>query len=275
MKKKSIDRRIIFLLMLIGVAIPLIVPIGFPVETSENVRKAYKMVNDVPTGSTVLVSFDYDPASMPELHPMGKAVLRNCFERHLKVVITALWPMGVVMAEDVIADLKKDYPNLKYGEDYVNMGYKGGGMVTIQAMGKNFKDIFPKDNTQTPVDKLPILNNVNNFSNFGFIFSLSSGTPGIKEWVMVAHDKYGVNVSGGTTAVSAPSLLPYVNEQNQLYGLLGGLKGAAEYEKLIKKPGSATSGMDAQSIGHLVIIFFILMANINYYRNKKNKAGEI
>lgn len=271
MKKSRIDRRIIFLLMFIGVAIPLIVPIGFPVETSPNVRKVFHMVNDVPQSSIVLISFDYDPASMPELQPMAKAILRHCFRKHLKVVITALWPMGVSMASNAIDDIKEEFPNLTYGKDYVNMGYKAGGMVTIQAMGKNFKKVFPMDNSQTPVDKLPILNRVNNFSNFAFIISLSAGTPGIKEWVMVAHDKFGIKTAGGTTAVSAPALLPYVNEQNQLYGLLGGLKGAAEYEKLIKTPGSATSGMDAQSIGHLVIIFFIILANINYYKNKKKK----
>ncbi len=271
MKKRTIDRRIIFLIMLIGVAIPLIFPIGFPVETSPNVRKVYKMVKDTPAGSTVLISFDYDPASMPELQPMAKALLRHCFRKHLKVVITALWPMGVSMAANALDGIKEEFPKLKYGVDYVNMGYKAGGMVTIQAMGKNFKKVFPRDNSQTPVSKLPILNRVNNFSNFAFIISLSAGTPGIKEWVMVAHDKYGIKTSGGTTAVSAPALLPYVNEQNQLYGLLGGLKGAAEYEKLIKKAGSATSGMDAQSIGHLVIIFFIILANLNYYKNKKKK----
>ncbi len=271
MKKKKIDRRIIFLIMFIGVAIPLIMPIGFPVETSPNVRKVFQMVDDATPSSTVLISFDYDPASMPELQPMAKALLRHCFNKNLKVVITALWPMGVSMASNALESIKDEFPNLKYGVDYVNMGYKAGGMVTIQAMGKNFKKVFPRDNSQTPVSELPILSRVNNFSNFAFIISLSAGTPGIKEWVMVAHDKFGIKTSGGTTAVSAPALLPYVNEQNQLYGLLGGLKGAAEYEKLIKKAGSATSGMDAQSIGHLVIIFFIILANINYHKNKNKK----
>ena len=158
MKKSKIDRRIIFLLMFIGVAIPLIIPIGFPVEISPNVQKVYDMVDSVPSGSTVLISFDYDPASMPELQPMGKALLRHCFQRKLKVVITALWPMGVSMASNALNDIKDEFPNLKYGVDYVNMGYKAGGMVTIQAMGKNFKKVFPRDNSQTPVDKLPILN---------------------------------------------------------------------------------------------------------------------
>nr|HPR18554.1 hypothetical protein [Candidatus Cloacimonadota bacterium] len=80
----------------------------------------------------------------------------------------------------------------------------------------------------------------------------------------------------GVTGVSAPGILPYVNQQKQLTGLLAGLKGAAEYEFLLKSPGTATAGMDAQSLAHLLIIIFIVIGNINYWRAKKEaaKGGE-
>ena len=121
------------------------------------------------------------------------------------------------------------------------------------------------------INELPIMNGINNFNNIGFVFSLSAGAPGIKEWVQITHDAYGRPTSGGCTGVSAPAMLPYVNEQKQLTGLLAGLKAAAEYEILIKTPGTATSGMDAQSIAHLIIIIFIAIGNINYWRDKKKR----
>ena len=270
---KNLDRRIIFLLIFVGVAVPLIVTIGFKLETTPNVEKVYEMVQDVPTGSKVLISFDYDPASKPELHPMAKAVVQHCMQKDLNIVITALWPMGVLMAQETLESLADDFPDKTYGTDFVNLGYKAGGMVTIQAMGKNFRTVFPKDTNGTLLEELPIMNGIENYDSFNFVFSLSAGAPGIKEWVMVAHDKYGKQTAGGVTAVSAPAMLPYVNEQQQLTGLLGGLKGAAEYEMLIESPGTATSGMDAQSVAHIIIIIFIIIGNINYYRNKK-KAKE-
>jgi hypothetical protein len=64
-----------------------------------------------------------------------------------------------------------------------------------------------------------------------------------------------------------------VNEQQQLTGLLAGLKAAAEYEFLLETPGTATSGMDAQSIAHLIIIIFIVIGNVNYWRSKKTEKG--
>ena len=268
-KNRKIDRRWLFLLIFLGVALPLIFTIGLPIETSKNVRMVYKLINETPPGTKVILSFDYDPASQPELHPMAKAIMRNCFERKIKVIVTALWPMGVLMAEDNFSELEHEFPNIIYGEDYVNMGFKAGGIVTIQAMGKDFREVFPKDMNATPIDDLPIMDGINNFDNIGFIFALSAGDPGIKQWVQVAHDTYGVQTSGGVTGVSAPAILPYVNEQGQLTGLLAGLKAAAEYEKLTKKPGTATTGMDAQSVAHLIIIIFIAIGNINYWRNKK------
>ena len=268
-KIKQLDRRWLFLLIFVGVALPLIFTIGFTIEVTENVQKVYDFVEKTPESSRVIISFDYDPASKPELHPMAKCVVKHCFDRNIKIIITALWPIGVQMAEDIIYQLKDEYPDLKYGEDYVNLGFKAGGLVVIQAMGKRFREIFPKDMYGTPIDELPIMDGISNFNNIDFVFALSAGDPGIKQWVQVAHDSYGRRASGGVTGVSAPAILPYVNEQEQLSGLLAGLKAAAEYEGLVDSKGTATSGMDAQSLAHLIIIIFIAIGNINYWRNKK------
>ena len=275
-KTKQIDRRWLFLLIFIGVALPLIFTIGLPLETSKNVQMVYDLVESMPKGSKALISFDYDPASMPELHPMAKALLKHCFDKDINLIFTAMWPMGVQMAEDIMAQLQDDYPDLVYGEDYVNLGFKAGGMITIQSMGKNLRGIFPKDMNGNDIDELPIMDGINNFNNISFVFSLSAGAPGIKEWVQIAHDAYGKPTSGGVTGVSAPAMLPYINEQQQLTGLLAGLKAAAEYEILLHAPGTATSGMDAQSIAHLIIIIFIIIGNINYWRNKRaeKKGGK-
>ena len=75
------------------------------------------------------------------------------------------------------------------------------------------------------------------------------------------QSRFHVNLGSGTTAVGAPNFYPYV-QSGQLVGLLGGLKGAAEYETLIGAPGDATSGMDAQSIVHALIVVFILLGNL-------------
>ncbi len=271
-KLMKVDRRIIFILIFIGVAIPMFFVLDFFIEITDDVLKVYNLVEETPAGTLVLISFDYGPSTKPELQPMADAVIEHALGKNLKLICIALWPMGVQMCAEVFEKMTELFPDIKYGEDYVTMGYKAGGIVTMRHMAKDFRGTFPTDEGGTPIDELPILNDINNLEKFGFVFGLSAGDPGIKQWVMVAHDDYGRPVAGGTTAVSAPSILPYINEQKQLIGLLGGLKGAAEYEKLIDRPAFATKGMDAQSIAHLIIILFIIVGNVGYFVTKKSKG---
>lgn len=266
---KTLDRRWIFLFILFGVAIPLVLPLGFKLEVTKNVQTVYDLIEKTEKDKLVLMSFDYDPASKPELHPMAIATIKHAIRKNQKVVCLALWPMGSQMVDDVYQILLKETPELEYGKNFINLGYKAGGIVTIQAMGKSISQVFPTDSNGTPISNYSILNKVKSLKDFAYIASFSAGTPGLKEWIMIAKDKYNIPVTGGTTAVSTPGFLPYLNDQNQLTGLLGGLKNAAEYEFLIDRKGTATSGMDAQSVAHIIIILFILFGNIAYFINLK------
>jgi len=269
MNLQNLDRRWIFLVIFIGVSVPLFIPFGFRMEVSKNVQTVYDLVENTPEGDRILISFDYDPSSKAEIQPAVEAIIKHAIDRRLRIVCLALWPMGSSMADEIY---KSHSDSLVYGVDFINLGYKSGGMLAIQTMGKNFREVFPKDVNGNSIEGYEIMNSVETLRDFSFIASISSGTPGMKEWIMVAGDTYNVPVTGATTAVSTPGFLPYINEKNQLHGLIGGLKAAAEYELLIEQPSTATAGMDAQSISHIIIIIFIIIGNISYYLSTKNKG---
>ncbi len=264
-----IDRRIIFVLIFIGVALPLIWTLGFNLEVTENVQSVYDLLEGLEPSTRILMSFDYGPSTKPEIQPMVIALMEQAFTRRVRIIAIALWPMGVQMCNEAFEKVSTKYPNIEYGIDFINLGYKAGGMVTINHMAKDFRSTFPTDAGGAPISDFPIMKGINNFDKLGCVVSLSAGDPGLKFWVMIAHDTFGKPVVGGTTAVQAPIMLSYVNDQQQLVGLLGGLKGAAEYELLVNKPGFATEGMDAQSVAHLIIIIFILIGNIGYFATRK------
>lgn len=268
----ALERKIIYTVLFIAVGLPLIFPIGWKTEVSGYTQMSYDLIENTPSGKVVLISFDYDPSTMTELQPMAEAIVEHAFRQNQKIVATALWPMGVQMADQAFSKVLKDYPDKEYGVDYVNLGYKVGGMVTIQAMGRSLSDVYPTDLAGTPYAELNMLKGVRRLRDLSWIASLSSGTPGLKEWVMVAHDSYNVPVTGGCTAISAPGFFPYVNEQRQLNGILGGLKAASEYESLIGRIGSATIKMDAQSVAHILILVFIAIGNVKAFILRRRKA---
>jgi hypothetical protein len=60
----------------------------------------------------------------------------------------------------------------------------------------------------------------------------------------------------------------------QINGLIGGLRGAAEYEGLVGQKGRAIAGMDAQSATHLAIIMLVLTCNLFYFSLRRSERQQ-
>jgi hypothetical protein len=56
-----------------------------------------------------------------------------------------------------------------------------------------------------------------------------------------------------------------------LKGLLGGLSGAAEFEKATGKAGQGMFYMLPQSFSHIVVIAFIIIGNAAFFLGEKRK----
>ncbi len=264
-----VDRRIVFLYVGVAVALPFLMTIHQKIWISPEVKAVYEDLQGLAPGSTVLVSFDYDPPSAPELQPMAVAFIHYCMAHDLKVIVMGLWPQGPQQAnlaiDEVLADTSIAKKNLKYGIDYVNLGFQAGNEFVIQRMGTSFRSMFPADYKGTAYSQLPLVANVTNFSNIDYSFNLSAGYPGTKEWVQVAVSRYGLMLSAGNTAVQAPSVYPYYRA-GQLTGLLGGMNGGAEFERITGYTGKATTFMNSQSFAHIVVIAFIIIGNVAFFR---------
>jgi hypothetical protein len=254
-----LDRRIIFLLIGVATLLPLLYPVGLPIRVSPEVRKVYDHLERLPAGSVFLLSLDFEPGGKPELYPMAIALLRHAFQRNLKVIGMTLWPAGTGLAESALAQVAQEY-NKDKGKDYVFLGYAPGDASAVISMGQDFHAAFPLDYYGVKTEELPILKNIRTLRDIQYVISLSVGFPGLDTWYVYGKEKYGFELGGGCTAVSAPRFYPLL-DTGQINGLLGGLRGAAEYEILLGKEGKALAGMDAQSVTHFVIIFLIVVCN--------------
>lgn len=271
---RQAERRIVFLFIGLAVSLPLFMSLKQEIKISPEAVALYKGLEDLPTGSTVLASFDYDPPSAPELQPMAESFFRYAFRKGLKVVIMGLWPQGPQQANlaltKILAEEDIKARQLVYGVDYVNLGFQSGNEFVIQRMGSDFRSMFPTDMNGTPYDSLPLVRNVKNFDNIDYSFNLSAGYPGTKEWVLVAVDRYGLKIGAGNTAVQVTEMYPYVRT-GQLIGILGGMNGAAEFEKVTNQLGKGTRFMLSQSFAHMVVIAFIIIGNVAYFRLERKR----
>lgn len=277
---KEVDRRIIFLFIFIAVAAPILFPITFKEKATPIVKAVFDKIENLPEGSTVLLSFDFDPAMAPEVQPMANAISRHCLEKNHKVIFMSLWATGQsLLSQSLDQYILPHFPDKKNLVDYVSLGYKAGNEGVLNVIVSDFRMMFPTDVNSVPLDSIPIFNNIKSAKDVDFIVSIGGGKPGPKEWILFVGDPGHVPMAAGVAAVVAPQLYPYY--PSQLVGILGGVKGAAEYESELMRvhprfakldtPGLKTMG--PQTLAHVVIMAFIIIGNIVYFRTRKKKGG--
>ncbi len=273
-----LDRRLIYALVAVAVIIPILVPLNVRIYPTPEVRGVYDTIETLPEGSRVMFSVDYDPASMPELYPMMKAILEHIIRKKHKLYILALWPLGTGLVDQAIGELLTKHPDWTYGEDYVWLGYRPGTTLVIIGVGQSIRDTFGGvDYGGRPLVNMPIMRGVDKFKQMDYLVMLEAGNTG-DYWIVYGTEVHKVPVGAGVTAVMAPQYYPYL-QAKQVNGIIGGLKGAAEYEGLIDLPSKASRAMDPQSAVHTLIFLSIIFANVFVFWlrgiERREKAGGI
>lgn len=284
---QNLDRRWIFLLMALAVAIPILLQLEFPETPSRLAEATFNEIDSLQPGDRVLLAWDYDPSTEGELGPMAAAFARHCCEEDLQLYFITLLPVGPQMIEQTINDIiRKDFPDMVYGEDYVNLGFKSGYEGVIKVIVTDLRGLYTTDARGTNIDQIPMCKEVESIQDMDLIINVSGSYPGTKEWVQYAVTPYPDNIRmvAGCTGVQAPLLYPYVPEQ--LPGLLGAIKGAAEYEALVvdaffrdrglepdQKYLEGKRRMGPQLIAHLLMIALILTGNWVYFAERKRLHG--
>ncbi|KPJ73811.1 hypothetical protein AMJ52_03145 [candidate division TA06 bacterium DG_78] len=278
----KIDRRIIYLLLTIFVILPFFIPFTIPQNIMPQTRKLFDFVESIPPkDKAVIISFDYTPQTMPECRPMAIALLKHCFARNIPVIGVSFDPQGPGLAVEAFATVVDELnscatsssDSIMYGRDYVYLGWKSGRLAALLEMGESIVSVFPVDHFRNAVDSFPLMQRITNYKNISIAIILAAADYPI-DWIRYPQTRYGVKVGAGLTAVMAPQYYPYV-QTGQVSGMMSGMKGAAEYEKLVldhgyaRILGTAETGMNSQSMIHILIMAFIILGNVGYFFSRK------
>lgn len=267
----NLDRRWIYLVIGLVTFVPILSYIRVPVKITPEVESVYRKLDSLPPGTVVMVPMEFGPSTMAELQPMATAILRHCFSRNLRIISTSLQIEGVILNEALLRDISSEYGK-KYGIDYVFLGYKPYADIVILNMGENFRKPFPRDYYGSELDNLQMMKGVSNYSNVACIIDISA-TSGVDYWINYANGRYGAELALGVTAVIATDYYAFL-QSRQIFGLIGGLKGAAEYERLIGRPRDlANRAMTSVSVAHVFIILFIILGNIAFFAGRKRRIN--
>ena len=255
----GVDRRIIFIFIGLGTAVPLLLPVNLPITVTPRVEATYRTIDDLPAGSRVLISMDYEPDTMAELYPMSIAVMRHCFRKNLKVIGMTLYPAGPGLVEPAMRTAAEAEGKTR-NVDYAFLGYKSGFQTVMIGLGESIRQQYPVDFYRTPLDSIPVMRGVDSYAQIDLVVTLTASSAA-DYWIQFAATRYRKPLLLGATAVMATDYYPYLSS-GQLLGLVGGMKGAAEYERRMDLFGDARRGMDAQSLVHVIIAILVILGNL-------------
>ncbi len=268
MKLGDIDKRVLYVLLVLVLLIPMVRPIGIRISISHWTTKAYEQLSRLEPGDTVICDFGYNVDGAPDVEPIAKAIFRDLFDRNIKIITVSLNAQGPMIAEKLL--LPYEESGKVYGTDFCNLGFMAGGETALAAYARDLKRTFPRDWRGNTTSTLPILQGITGAPDTkAWIFFTDSSA---EAWVRQVGD-LDVPIIGAVITVAAPQAEPFVHS-GQLSGLLTGLRSAAEYEIITNRPGGAVAAMDAQSLGHILITIFIVFGNISYFvKRSKELAG--
>jgi len=272
----TIDRRIMYTLLIVLVAWPLIRPPNMPLPITPQVLGIYNAVESIPKGKIAIVSMNWDAGTSGENKWQTLAIVRHLMRRRVPILFVGLaYPQGAQFAQDIGESIGGEY-NLVYGRDWVNAGYRPNMDNVIKSLRKDIVGTLRTDNNNRPLEDMPMLRRVRTIRrDVGLIVEVT-GSATLQSWIAYVQGVDHVPLAYAPTSVMLAEGYNFL-DAHQIVGMLPGLKGAGEYEELLKRRDFGYTGAGALSTSHLLVIVLIILGNIGFIltRRREQEASRV
>ena len=257
----KLDSRLIYIITILVIAIPYIIPIAIPLKINEPTRDSFNTMEGIQDGSVILLTVETGTSSLAEMESGIKSIARYLSSRNFKLVImSSVTEEGPIITQEFIEPILQKN-NYKAGVDYVHLGYVPGKGIAYQTIAEDIRSVVSQDFNGESLDNLPLMADINSAEDFEMYSVSYFGTP------------FGTPIVG--VASASCYILRYADYKGDLIqGIVGGLVGFAEFETIIEKPGLGLAGLGALTCSHLLLIFFIVLGNVEYLRSRSSGGVE-
>lgn len=291
---QTLDRRWIYLVL----AITLVVALALGKQTDPivlpPVQQLYDAVQAAPAGpgqgKIILVGTTFAAGTIGENGNQARAIFRHLMLSHKRFAIIAVSePQGAALGKAIVGELAKQY-GYKYGTDWIDFDYQIGTLAFFKSFPKDIQGTVKVDGMEKkPLAKFPIMHGINTVEDIALHIEITASAS-VFDWIQIVQPMTNPRLKIGyaPTGVMATEAYPLLDSR-QLVGMVPGLKGAADYERLVdeQEQREAASGqlghppfdpkqmvtiaglaapartlMFTQNAAHIVIILFILLGNI-------------
>ncbi len=275
-KLQNIDRRILYVLIAVVIAVPLLMhPPRDGNVIFREVRNAHATIESVPEDKIVLMSTIWGAGTVAENAPQTEVLMRHMFEKGVKFVVLSWDPTGNELTYQIGDRLQKELGK-EYGVDWAHLGFRVPQLLqVIKGLSEDFHKQLGQDRFDTPLSEIPITRNVKNYKQIGAVTEITP-TSSLEIWIAYFTMPKRVPLVYCPTAVMAAEAYPYL-DSGQVSGMLNGVIGAAQYETLIAQENQRTYAAAATwalSAAHVFIILLIIVGNLGYIAAKRRAEAQ-
>jgi hypothetical protein len=265
---RAVDRRVIYVVMAVILLLPKFVPLVLPLKVDRMTTPLYDFIeNNINPGDAVWVSVEYGGVMKSEMSPTLNAVALHLYKKGARLFLSGNSADGAMFAQEVWELRPAGY---EWGKNFVNFGFIAGYEAAVAALIESIPRTVPADFFGRPTAGMEIMEGIQTIRDIKLVYQLTGGGLGPLLWIRQVGDPYKVPIATCVSSSMLPSAVPYF-ETGQLKALLNGLVGAAEYEYLTGVPGAGTAGMAGQSLGHLYVIGIVLLGNLAFVMQRRNR----
>jgi hypothetical protein len=272
------SRRILYFVMIVAVAVPIIFGISQKPSRLVSAERMYEVIEQVNLkgNQVALVWLDFGPNTIAENKPQAEVIIEHLFRRRIPVLLLSQYAQAerflVSIPKEVAARLEREMPgqSWRYGEAWVNGGYRPGGAIFMQSLASapDIAKFLGRDVGGMPIVQYPrfaTIGDLNGIRLVGHVTGLTGVFDSIVQFLQKGD--YRPTLVHGCTSITIPEAYIFL-DSGQLNGLLEGIAGAAWYSEVLKSYHPASENRDllvtntALSAAHIVLIGLIIVGNL-------------
>jgi hypothetical protein len=264
----------IWLLLTIGLAVPLLYPLGITVSISQGTQDFYDVLEALPPRSIVLSKQDPSPGFFAEARPWMQTLLYHCAVLDLRLCIFTSNDYSVTFNEQVIEEMLPEIEPLgyEYGVDYVHLGYIPGVIASTAIMSENPQAATISDARGNAIMSLQLMQEYDSGDDVAVV--VTNTLDNLSSALTYFKEVFGTKVLNTIAGASFSELIAFYHT-GQTDGIIPAIHGSAEYEQLVGRIGLASAQMDAQSLGHIIVLVGLIAGNVTYFMRKARGEEDV
>jgi hypothetical protein len=264
--------------MILAVGLPIVFGISQKPSRLVSAERMYDVVEQVRVqpGEVAMIWLDFGPNTIAENEPQAQVLLEHLFRRRIPVILLSQYQQAerflTKIPNEIAKRLEVEMPGQqwRYGEAWVNAGFRPGGAIFIQSMvnAADVSKFLGRDVNGMPITHYPAFSAIGGVERVKLVGEIT-GLVGVFDNIIQFFQKndYRPTIVHGCTSITIPEAYIFL-DSGQLKGLLEGIAGAAWFSVVLKEhfPSSENKELlvtnTALSAAHIVLILLILLGNI-------------